>query len=156
MASEILTIVAVVVALALAMYLAYVARVFLPPTPTVEPVPDRFVTPSMLQDVVQLAEKNAAQINDLTLAVSDGIQRSDRAEKRVQKTISAARRLVRENGLEHAGLDAEHEELLERDDGPSEAREVHPVFQEVAPLPPTGIPGMNPEELQRIREIMNA
>jgi hypothetical protein len=64
--------------------------------------------------------------------------------------------LVRENGLEHAGLDAEHEELLERDDGPSDAREVPPVFQEVAPLPPTGIPGMNPEELQRIREIMNA
>ena len=153
---NLLAVVVIMALVALTGSLLYVARALPPSVSTPEPVPDRFVTPSMLQEVVQLAEKNAAQINDLTLAVSDGIQRSDRAEKRVQKTISAARRLVRENGLEHAGLDAEHEELLERDDGPSDAREVPPVFQEVAPLPPTGIPGMNPEELQRIREIMNA
>jgi len=47
----------------------------------------------------------------LTIAVSEGIARVDRHEKRVQKTVTSARRLVREAGLEHAGIEAESEEL---------------------------------------------
>lgn len=153
---NLLAVVVIMALVALTGSLLYVARALPPSVSTPEPVPDRFVTPSMLHEITQLAEKNAAQIDDLRLAVSDGIQRSDRAEKRVQKTVSAARRLVRENGLEHAGLEAEHEELLERDDAPSGVSEVLPLFKPVETPPPTGIPGMNPQELARIREIMNA
>lgn len=61
------------------------------------------------------------RIDTLTLAVSDGIARTDRAEKRIQKTVTSARRLVREAGLEHAGIEAEYAELLPPDDERVEA-----------------------------------
>lgn len=51
------------------------------------------------------------RMDRLTLAVSDGIGRAERVEKRIQKTVTSARRLVSEAGLEHAGIEAEHEQL---------------------------------------------
>jgi len=59
---------------------------------------------------VVLIEINA-RIDSLKLAVADGIERVARAENRISKTVTSARRLVRENGLEHAGIEAEFEEL---------------------------------------------
>jgi len=55
-------------------------------------------------------------LGDLTLAVDEGIRRVDRAEKRVAKTVTSARRHIREAGLEHPGLEAEYEELRTPDD----------------------------------------
>jgi len=60
------------------------------------------------------------RIDTLTLAVDEGIRRVDRAENRIQKTVTSARRLVRDAGLEHAGIEAEYEELQPRDAEPSE------------------------------------
>lgn len=57
-----------------------------------------------------------SRLDDITLAVSEGIARVDRAEKRIQKTVTSARRLVSEAGLEHAGIEAESEQL-ERGNG---------------------------------------
>jgi len=57
-----------------------------------------------------------AEIAILRVAVSEGIAGYNRHEKRVQKTVSSARRLVREAGLEHAGIEAEHAELQQGDD----------------------------------------
>lgn len=51
----------------------------------------------------------------LKAAIAEGIERVERAEKRVQKTVASARRLVKANGLEHPGLEAEADELRERD-----------------------------------------
>jgi len=51
------------------------------------------------------------ELGSLRLAVADGIERVSRAEKRIQKQVTSARRLVREAGLEHAGVEAEYEEL---------------------------------------------
>ncbi len=45
------------------------------------------------------------------LALSEGIERVARSENRIQKTVTSARRLVRDAGLEHAAIDAEHAEL---------------------------------------------
>ena len=59
---------------------------------------------------VQLDELKAEQ-GRLTIAISEGIARVDRHEKRIQKTVTSARRLVRDAGLEHAGIEAEHSEL---------------------------------------------
>jgi len=56
------------------------------------------------------------RIDKLTLAVSDGIERVSRAENRIQKSVTSARRLVREAGLEHAGIEAEFAELQPADD----------------------------------------
>ena len=65
-----------------------------------------------------------ARVDKLTFAVSDGIERVSRAENRIQKTVTSARRLVREAGLEHAGIEAESEELQP------------PDGEGVEPLPP--------------------
>jgi len=56
------------------------------------------------------------RIDNLTLAVDEGIRRVDRAESRIQKTVTSARKLVRENGLAHAGIEAEFEELQPPDE----------------------------------------
>jgi len=80
-----------------------------------------------------------ARLDKLTLAVSDGIERVHRAESRIQKTVSAARRLVREAGLEHAGIEAEYEELR-----PADAEGVEPlpaVPEQVAETRTIRIPG---------------
>lgn len=54
-------------------------------------------------------------MKSLTLAVAEGIERVTRAEKRIQKQVTGARRLVREAGLEHPGIEAEFAELESRD-----------------------------------------
>lgn len=92
----------------------------------------------------------------LRLAIAEGIERVDRAEKRVQKTVSSARKLVRENGLEHAGLEAEYSELLERDGEASPAVELPALPEPVVDDRPTGIPGISRAELNRITEALSA
>lgn len=67
-------------------------------------------------------ERLSDRLDKLTLAVSDGIERVSRAENRIQKTVTSARRLVRDAGLEHAGIDAEHAELQ-----PSDGEGVEPL-----------------------------
>jgi len=106
-------------------------------------------------DILMAIEKLELDLERLTLAVSDGIARNDRAEKRIQKTVTSARRFVRESGLEHAGIEAEYEELHEGDGEPSPSGEVRPVPQEVARVAPVGIPGVSPQELARLQEAMN-
>ena len=65
-----------------------------------------------------------ARVDKLTFAVSDGIERVSRAESRIRKTVTSARRLVREAGLEHAGIEAECEGLQPAD------------VEGIEPLPP--------------------
>jgi len=68
-----------------------------------------------------------ARMDRLTNAVADGIERVSRSENRIQKTVTSARRLVREAGLEHAGVEAEFEELQ-----PPDAEGIQPL----PPMPP--------------------
>ena len=84
------------------------------------------------------------------LAVSDGIARNTRAEKRIEKSIASARRLVAQNGLEHPGLEAEAAELRAGDDDRSEEPELQPVRSEVVPDRPTGIPGISRADLREL------
>jgi len=56
------------------------------------------------------------RVDALTVAVSEGIAGYQRHEKRIQKTVTSARKLVRDSGLEHAGIEAEYAELQSRDD----------------------------------------
>jgi len=71
------------------------------------------------------------QLENLQLAVSEGIAHTKRHEKRVQKTVTSARRLIREAGLEHAGIEAEHDELQ-----PPDAEGIEPL-----PAVPTQVEG---------------
>lgn len=92
-----------------------------------------------------------ARFETLTQAVADGISHTKRAEKRVQKTVTSARRLIRESGLEHAAIDAEFEELHDGDEGGSAPEEL-PAVQEVLEFDgPSGIPGLSRSELATMR-----
>lgn len=118
-----------------------------------EPVPDPEWIQTSLMDLAKTVDRNAADIDKLRLAVSDGIERVDRAEKRVQKTVASARRLVAENGLEHAGIEAEAAEIAERDDAPAASPEMPPLPEYVEPSGPTGIPGINRADLATLIEL---
>lgn len=67
------------------------------------------------------------EIKSLTLAVAEGIERVSRAENRIQKTVTSARRQVREAGIEHAGIEAEFAELQPPDE--EEVEPLQPLFQ---------------------------
>jgi len=99
-----------------------------------------------------LGEENNQRFNALTTAVSEGIAGFKRHEKRVQRTVTSARRLIRENGLEHAALEGEFEELRDGDGAPGEEPELPSMPTLVAESYDTGHPGVSPAELQIIRE----
>ena len=112
------------------------------PLSSAETRPEPSVTP----------EENAAAIERLTVAVSEGIAGFKRHEKRVQKTVKSARRLLAENGLEHAGLEAEAAEIRERDEPGIDPFGMPPVLESVASDRPTGIPGVTHDDLAMLRE----
>lgn len=86
------------------------------------------------------------KVATLTLAVAEGISHVKRAEKRVQGIIQGARKSLEERGLEHPGLEAEAQELLDLDGDPSEVSPLRIMPSEMGAAeeePPveTGIPG---------------
>jgi len=90
----------------------YVGRVVV--TSRIDPLPappERVGPDPLLEEVADLTRR----IDKLTFAVADGIERVARAENRIAKTVTSARRLVRENSLEHAGIEAEFDELKSTD-----------------------------------------
>jgi len=83
--------------------------------------------------------KLEVDVANLTVAVSEGIAGFKRHENRIQKTVTSARRLVREAGLEHAGIEAEYDELRPVD---AEAEPtLPPMPEEVATTRTIRIPG---------------
>jgi len=122
----------------------------------VAPLADPEGTEAVWKSLEGLEERTLKQLADLTLAISDGIARNDRAEKRVQKTVTSARRLVREAGLEHAGIEAESDELRESDGDPGPEPELQLMQPSVVPPRNTGIPGLSAETLAEMIEAHNA
>jgi len=104
------------------------------PTP---PEPDRVTT----NDLAMMNSRFHAEVESLRFAIAEGIERTDRAEKRVQKTIAGSRRLLRESGLEDPKLEAEASQLHERDEDRSPRRELPPVPKGVAQARRIRIPG---------------
>jgi len=150
MTPVILSIIGVAVLATLIYALQRLERVVLRSIAPSAPVADPQITPAMLVEISKEVDRNREAIGRLTLAVEHGIERVDPAEKRVQKTVTSARRLLRENGLEHAGLDAEASELRERDGEASEEPELQLVPAQVAPRRHTGIPGLSLETLDEM------
>jgi len=117
--------------------------------PAIEP--DHSTTVKQLLVLAEQVDKNTHRIDDLVLAIDEGIKRVDRAESRVQKTVTSAKRLVASAGLEHAALDAEDQELHERDGDASEEEPVLPLQPHLELDGPSGIPGMSRSELKALR-----
>jgi len=151
-----LAVVAILALVAVAGSILYAARALSRPSPVVPPNENPSVTFENLRNLERRLDEFGGDLEQLTTAVSEGIAGYKRHEKRVQKTVAAARRLVRDSGLEHAGIEAEYDELHEADGGGSAPSEVLEVHEEVEAPTRTGIPGMNSDELARIREAMHA
>jgi len=129
---EILVSVAIAALMMLTGATVYVVRVVV--TSRIDPPPTP-AEPSHLEDHREAIADLNSRLDRLTGAVADGIERVTRSENRIQKTVTSARRLVRESGLEHAGIEAEYEELQPRND------------EAVQPLPPL------PQDLEETRTI---
>jgi len=100
-------------------------------------------TTDELARVSRAVTANYDEIQNLRLAVDEGIRSVTRAEKRVAKTVQGARRKLAESGLEHPGLEAEAAELRNVDGEGSEEDElptVQPDMEEDLFID-TGIPG---------------
>jgi len=91
-----------------------------------------------------------AELERMKLAIAEGIERVDRAEKRIRKSVTGARKLVRENGLEHSGLEAEYDELRLDDGEPSQAVELPPLPASVEPGRRIRFPGVSQAFLERM------
>jgi len=91
---------------------------------------------------------------ELVLAVSEGIERTDRAERRIKATIKRARRELADAGLTDPALEAEAAELQLIDDRASDPGPVPPVQAAVEqdtevdqPIP--GVPGRSFRRMRR-------
>ncbi len=91
------------------------------------------------------------QIKDLTFAVSEGIERTDRAERRVRGVIQRARKELGARGYEDPGLEAEAYELRAVDGDGGKDGGLPAVSKEVAEVEPapSSIRGVSAETLQR-------
>lgn len=100
-------------------------------------------------------DRNTEAIGTLLTAVSDGIAHVNRHEKRIQKTVASARRLVAANGLEHPGLEAEAAELHEPDgDAGHDEQLMLPVQVPVEEdQRPSGIPGLSNADIEGLKQI---
>jgi len=88
-------------------YLARLERLESAPTPG-----DRVTN---LEELASAQERTLAdqqqKIKELTFAVSEGIERTDRAERRIRNAIQRARKELAARGFDDPGLEAEDHEL---------------------------------------------
>ena len=91
------------------------------------------------------------QIKDLTFAVDEGIQRTDRAERRVRGVIQRARKELGSRGYEDPGLEAEAYELRAVDGEGGKDDGVPAVSEEVAAVggAASSIKGVSAEILRK-------
>jgi len=105
-------------------------------------------------DGIEELDRRMVQI---TLATAEGIERVDRAERRIRSTVKRARKELADNGFESAGLEAENAEIRLLDDLGSGEGGVPPLrldvgeadaeFGEAQHAQPKGIPGHFSQEV---------
>jgi len=131
----------------LAGYMTRLERVESAPTPG-----DRV---SNLEDLANSHERALAdqqqKIKELTFAVSEGIERTDRAERRIRNAIQRARKELAAHGFEDPGLEAEASELriVDGDGGGDGGVPVVPEEVAEAESAPSSIKGVSAAQLRR-------
>jgi hypothetical protein len=90
---------------------------------------------------------------DQTLAIAEGIERVDRAEKRVVETVRRAKRRADQAGYTDPGVEAEVAALERGDGAGSEPGQLSLVQPDVAAAAETSssVKGVSREQLQRAR-----
>lgn len=106
-----------------------------------------------IDNLVRRVDGLESGTKDITLAVSEGIERVDRSERRVRAVVRSARKELAAEGFEHPGLEAENRELQLVDGGGSSEGEVPTLPEEVAAAGGDGssIAGVSAEALRRAR-----
>ncbi len=93
------------------------------------------------------------RLKDTNVAVSEGIERTERTERRIASTVARARKELRESGYDHPGVEAEDHELRKRDGEGSRGTELPqlPEEMEAAADHPSSIRGVPASTLRRVR-----
>lgn len=110
-------------------------------------------TPSELSLVEDRLHYIDQRLQELTIAVAEGITHVERAEARVRTTVRRARKELEASGLEHAGLTAEFEQLSVINGGGGDPSGVPPMPTEMASDQESSIPGVSLETLRRARGL---
>jgi len=94
-----------------------------------------------------------AQAKDFTIALSEGIERTDRAERRIKATVTRARKELKARGYDDPGLDAEAYELQQVNGDRGDEAGVLPVRAPVeqSAEPASSIRGVSAAHLSRVR-----
>lgn len=95
------------------------------------------------------------RLKDTNVAVAEGIERTDRTERRIASTVARARKELRESGYDHPGVAAEDHELRKVDGDGSHGTEVLnlPEAVEADADNPSSIRGVPASTLRRVRGI---
>jgi septation ring formation regulator EzrA len=67
--------------------------------------------PIELDSVTREIEAIDERLQDMTLAIAEGIERVDRSERRVRQVVSRAKKQLEDFGIDDPGLSAEAEQL---------------------------------------------
>lgn len=128
-------------------YLARLERVESAPTPGDRVTNVENLTVALDSRLSELDQK----IKELTFAVSEGIERTDRAERRIRNAIQRARKELAARGFDDPGLEAEAHELRIVDGEGGEDRGVPAVSEEVAAVEgaASSIKGVSADLLRR-------
>lgn len=82
-------------------------------------------------DLQAKVEALKGKVHEQTHAISEGIERTDRSERRIRAVVQRARKELADGGYTDAGLDAEGKELRLVDGERSEEHGVQPVRKDV-------------------------
>lgn len=94
------------------------------------------------------------QASDFTIALADGIEHVDRAERRVKSTVARARAKFASGGYADADLDAEASDIHARDGDRGAEEGVYPVPALVEPASePSSVRGVSRSQLAKVRKI---
>lgn len=113
---------------------------------------DRLELLEALEPRLDLVE---AQRKEISLAVAEGIERVDRAERRIKATVQRARKELKDRGYADPGLDAEAQEFRDVDGKGSDNGGVQPVQESLGAdfESPSSVKGVTLGQLQRVRGI---
>ena len=132
------------------------------PPPPAPPVPTAAILAELEVRLATQLEPLAASLRELErrldetrVAVAEGIERTDRTERRIASTVARARKELRESGYDHPGVEAEAAGLRKVDGDGSDDGGVQPVQGEVAADAdqPSSIRGVPASTLRRVRGI---
>ena len=96
-----------------------------------------------------------ARLDHQTLAISDGIERTTRAENRINNTVQRARAQLKKRGVVDAGLEAEDREIRRDDADRGDENGVRSLSDglERDDETPSSVPGITVAQLRRFRGL---